>query len=269
MTIQDFIKTAVTQLTESGIVTARLDCIVLLEDALQKDRAFILAHTDEAIAAPVIEVLEQQITRRCTHEPLAYIRGRAAFFGRTFTVSHDVLVPRPETEIMIELLLRHTTAIKNPKIADIGTGSGCIGITAKLEIPGSQVDLYDISDKALKVAEQNAQNLSANVHIKLGNLLETITSQYDIILANLPYVPNNFPINLAATHEPKLALFAGMDGLRDYETFWRQAARLTHKPQFILTEAFPSQHHALATMARNSGFVLEDVQDFIQFFAAG
>jgi release factor glutamine methyltransferase len=267
MTIGNFITHATQQLTKSGVITARLDCLILLEDESLKDRATLLAHTSDELSPEAIETLEQKIVRRCAHEPLAYIRGFAEFYGRHFKVTPNVLIPRPETELIIEAFQQFTPKKDIRRVADIGTGSGCLGITLALEHPNLHTDLYDISDEALKVAKQNSKLLGAhNTSIHKNNLLTNITQGYDAIVANLPYVPTNFPINKAATHEPKIALFAGADGLSDYQCFWQQVASLPKKPKIIITEAFPAQQHVLAQWARRSGYALEYVQDFIQLF---
>lgn len=270
MQLGDFIRHESQQLTDCGIITARLDTLILLEDTLGKDRALLLAHPELKIAPETIELLEQQITRRCSHEPLAYIRGHAAFYGRDFIVSPAVLVPRPETESVIELLKSlDLSTSDNIRIADVGTGSGCIGITAALELPNAQVDLIDISPEALAVAEQNIQKhkLSERVHSLKSDLLHD-TAVYDIILANLPYVPDTFPVNEAARKEPALALFSGADGMNHYKIFWQQLAVQAQKPKYVITESFPDQHHFNATLARKAGFTLINMTDFIQCFSA-
>ncbi|HSW75367.1 MAG TPA: peptide chain release factor N(5)-glutamine methyltransferase [Candidatus Saccharimonadales bacterium] len=267
MTIGSFIAHATQQLTKSGVITARLDCLVLLEDELRKNRAALLAHTSDELPPGAIENLEQKIVRRCAHEPLAYIRGFTEFYGRQFRVTPSVLVPRPETELIIDAFRQFVSKKGVRRVADIGTGSGCIGITLALEHPSLHIDLYDISAEALKIAKQNSELLGAhNTFTHENNLLTNITQGYDAIVANLPYVPTNFPINEAATHEPKIALFAGADGLSDYQCFWQQIANLARKPKIIVTEAFPAQHHVLAQWARQSDYALEYVQDFIQLF---
>jgi release factor glutamine methyltransferase len=264
MPIADFLRQATQQLQNAGITTARLDCLVLLEDVTSRDRAQLLAHADDVLTAAQITKLNTYITQRLQHEPLAYIRGHAMFYGRTFAVDEHVLVPRPETEIMVELLKKYELPAK-PRLADIGTGSGCIGITAALEIPNATTSLYDIDPAALKIAASNAATHHVTVHCQQSDLLQQV-EPCDIVLANLPYVPEHFPINKAAGFEPKLALFAGADGLDDYKRFWQQAANLKPKPHYILTEAMPFQHHHLAQLARGAGYALVEKQDFIQVF---
>jgi release factor glutamine methyltransferase len=267
MTTGECITKATKELSKAGIQTARLDVLVLLSDIFKQDKAAILAHPERILNDRDLAMLRAQIDQRITHTPLAYIRGKAMFYGREFTVTPAVLVPRPETEAIIELLMSLPIS-SSAKIADIGTGSGCIGLTAALELPEAHVDLYDIDDDALKVATRNRAKLGASANVAKSNILADITDSYDVLLANLPYVPNLFPINEAAKQEPALALFSGADGLDHYRTFWTQVASLTSKPTYVITESLPSQHHALATLARHAGYYLEETQDFIQRFVA-
>jgi len=210
--------------------------------------------------------LHTKVMRRSEHEPLAYIRGKALFYGRSFLVNPHVLVPRPETETTIALL-KLLPLPPRPVIADIGTGSGCLGITAGLELPNATIYLYDIDPEALRVASHNARTYHIRAHCMVNDLLRGLNEQYDVLLANLPYVPNELPINRAATFEPQKALFAGPDGLNYYNHFWLQLTHLESQPWFILTESMPIQHEANVDMARQAGYVLVKTQDFIQVFA--
>ncbi|HJP95876.1 MAG TPA: peptide chain release factor N(5)-glutamine methyltransferase [Candidatus Saccharimonadales bacterium] len=265
MTIGEFLQTNTATLQQAGIATARLDCLVLLEDTLGVGRSNLLAHPEMVLTTAQQTILDAYISERIHHQPLAYIRGKAEFYGRTFSVNSTVLVPRPETEAIIDLL-KELLLKPDVRIADIGTGSGCLAITAALELPQAQLTGYDISPTALQVARNNAQNLGANVSFQISDLLQDVPPQ-DILLANLPYVPDHFPVNKAAMHEPKLALFSGADGLTHYKIFWQQIATATQKPQFVLTEALPEQHHALAQLARHAGFVQDHKRGLVQLFA--
>jgi release factor glutamine methyltransferase len=237
---------------------------VLLEDVLESDRAIILAHPERTIPTAKIAKLNTLVAQRAQHVPLAYIRGKAPFFGREFIVNPHVLIPRPETEIMLELLkkLPMPTA---PLVADVGTGSGCIGITAALELPGARVSLYDLDPLALNVAAQNAQQLHAEVTCMQSDVLTNLT-RADVITANLPYVPNDYGINRAAGHEPERAIFGGKDGLSVYRRFWLQAGALAHTPHFILTESLPEQHAAMRELAKKAGYNQLKAENFIQVF---
>ena len=264
MAVSDWLKQAQTSLESAGIATARLDCLVLLEDELGKDRAWLLSHPEHELQGSEIENLNTKIVQRAQHIPLAYIRGHAEFYGREFAVNAHTLVPRPETETIIELL-KTLDLPAGAHVLDIGTGSGCIAITAALELPNAQVSACDIDRNCLKVGTQNAERPGARVAFFENNLLQRAEPQ-DILLANLPYVPDNFQINTAATHEPRHALFGGPDGLDLYRTLFVQITASTWKPQYILAESLPPQHETLAEIAKATGFHLQKTEDFIQLF---
>lgn len=254
MTIEKFLAYAIGRLKESGIETARLDVLMLLEDELGLDRAHLLAHLDQPVSRLKILKLNKKIAQRCKHVPLAYIRGEAAFYGRDFAVNKHVLVPRPESEAIIDLLKKSDLPAR-PLIADIGSGSGCLGLTAALEFPSSSVELYDIDSRTLGVAKSNARRLGATVVFKKVDLLGGLKNKtYDAVLANLPYVPQGYKINRAAAFEPTGALFAGTDGLDAYRRFWAQIVALKHKPARIITEALRNQHEPISRLAAKAGY---------------
>jgi release factor glutamine methyltransferase len=260
---------ATQQLQDAGVASARLDTLILLEDCLGKDRAVLLAHPEIELTPQDVAVLREQISRRATHEPLAYIRGKVAFYGREFIVDKHVLVPRPETETMIELLKALSIAT-SAHIVDVGTGSGAIAITAALELPDSTITAVDVDQHCLRVARSNAERLDAAVTFMHSDLLESwtglpITSPY-IVLANLPYVPESFHINQAAAREPRLAIFGGADGLDLYRTLFKQLSGARTPPSYILTESLPVQHTDLTGIAKQYGFSLQSSKDFMQLF---
>jgi release factor glutamine methyltransferase len=252
-------------LLRSGIETARLDCLVLLEDILNKNRTQLLAYPEETLTKVQLDKLNQYIVRRAKHEPLAYIRGHTEFFGRTFLVDKNVLEPRPESETMLEMLLAAALPVR-PHIADMGTGSGALGITAALELPTARVDLIDIDRAALAVAEKNVNMFSIKAKLLQNDLLVKMPESYDVILANLPYVPDNFHINPAAQAEPRIAIFGGPDGLDLYRRMFAQIALLPRKPEYVFTEALPPQHEKLTFIAKDAGLRLTARNDFIQQF---
>ena len=266
MTIGEYLAVTTAALQASGVESARLDALILLEDALGQDRALLLAHPERELPAPIYAALYKRRVRREQHVPLAYIRGRAPFFGRTFAVDERVLVPRPESEALIQLAKRHVPERPELIVADVGTGSGALGITAGLELPDSRVYLYDIDAGALEVARRNAAMLRVNAVLEQRDLLGGVTRPHDIILANLPYVPEQLTINRAARHEPPHALFSGPDGLDHYKRFWAELTAHANKPALIVTESLPAQHHTNALLARTAGFFLADHEGFAQAF---
>ncbi len=268
-TIQQWLDKTVKHLRNADIQTARLDALVLLEDVIGKDRSWILAHQEDILSAKMISKLDACILRRTRHEPLAYIRGKAEFYGRDFIVSAGTLVPRPESEALIELLKQYVSNSPLTHIADIGTGSGCLAITANLEL-GVRVLSTDLSAPAIEIARRNAKKLSANVEFFEGNLalpiLRELNDRAYALLCNLPYVPTKYPINKAAAHEPGLALFGGEDGLDLYRELFRQLVNAITQPLAVVTESLPEQHIELSNIASSFGFTLAKTQDFAQLF---
>lgn len=265
MDVGKYLADATKKLQNAGIDTARLDVLILLEDALRQDRSSLLAHPEIVLSKAQIAQLNNYIIQRSQHTPLAYIRGSAMFYGRKFAVNKHVLVPRPETETIIDLI-KNTTLPSAPRIADIGTGSGCIGITAALELPGANVFLYDVDQDALNVAQQNADEHHVSVRAQKQDLLTGCSEQFDIVLANLPYVPNDYQINQAAGFEPKLALFSGDDGLNHYRIFWQQLRTMKKPPVHVVIESLPAQQSELIKLARAAGYSRAKTEGYVLYF---
>lgn len=256
------------RLRDAGVDSPRRDCMVLAEDLLEKDRSWVNAHGEHELTTEQVKHLNNMIDRRANREPLAYIRGKAWFYKRFFKVTPEVLIPRPESENFIELLLelRQKTSLKNPCVADIGTGSGALGVTAALEIPGSDVHLYDIDPAALEIAKQNAELHGLGLKCYESDLLAGLQHEYDVILANLPYVPEDLVTSPEIKTEPELALFSGPDGLDHYHKFWQQITKLKRRPRYILTESLETQHEALTEFAKLGGYELQETKVLVQVF---
>ncbi|MBI3624279.1 peptide chain release factor N(5)-glutamine methyltransferase [Candidatus Saccharibacteria bacterium] len=265
MKVDDWLRMAANQLKVGGISTARLDVLVLLESTVRKDRAWLLAHTEAVLPSSQVKKLSSQLKRRLNYEPLAYIRGKSEFYGREFLVSKDTLEPRPETEAIIEQVKQLKLA-PLCVLADVGTGSGALAITVKQLLPHLTVIATDISQSALKIARQNAIEHKVNIKFYHGNLLDPLSFRPDVIIANLPYVPDGFTINEAAMQEPRLAIFGGGDGLDLYRQLFDQLRQRHWRPQYIVTEALPPQHHKLRSVASRHGFIQLHQDDFIQVF---
>lgn len=274
MTTEEWLTKATNQLTRAGIGSARLDCLILLEDETRKDRSWLLAHPEEVLDSKHEAILQKLLSKRERHVPLAYVRGKTEFYGHEFVVNDQVLEPRPETESMLELLKKLALMpqnkqfdARNARIADVGTGSGAIGISAAIELKNGHIDLIDIDSKALKVAKTNVDKFTLKLSLICSDLLAATDKDYQILLCNLPYVPDGFHINLAATHEPRLAIFGGLDGLDVYRHLFDQVKKLKLKPLYILTEALPPQHDELAALAAASGYKVDQVDGFVQAFS--
>lgn len=272
MTVGAWLKQAVSSLETEGVGGARLDCLVLLEDELRKDRAWLLAHPEHKISPNQLLKLNKKLKRRATHEPLAYIRGFSEFYGRKFKVNKRVLEPRPESEDIVDLIKElsrdHELSAKSC-IADIGTGSGAIGITLALELHNPNIDLYDIDAGALAVAKHNVELHELRLKLYKRDLANRLARHYALMAANLPYVPDGWKINEAAAMEPRVAIFGGHDGLVLYRRFFSQLKAMQAPPQYVLTEALPPQHPSLAKIAARAGYKARGRRGFIQVFRTG
>lgn len=252
MTISQWLVDAMIRLKRADIPNGRTDALVLLTDLFDVDKSWIHTHPELELNDLQLRELEHNLAKRLNHTPLAYIRGFIEFYKRKFTVNSRVLIPRPESESFIELL--KDLQLETPEIADIGTGSGCLGITAALELPDATVHLYDIDEDALAIANHNARLYDLKLQYYPSDLLENLRPPYDVLLANLPYVPKKLITSPEITKEPALALFSGEDGLDHYRRFWQQVSDLEAQPRYILTESLEEQLDALHELAQKAGY---------------
>ncbi len=264
-TFASALASATAALKNADVATARLDALVLLEHVTAQDRSLLLAHPEDVLPAKQAKLYKKCIQERSTHTPVSYLTGKSEFYGKTFAITEHTLVPRPESEALIELLLGlHSPA--DAVIVDVGTGSGALAITAAGLYPGSTVVGIDIDTKALAVAQKNAQAHGVRVLLAESDLLQQLAApRIDIVLANLPYVPTNYPINQAAAHEPALALYGGEDGLDLYRRLFAELTRW--KPRYVLCESLTSQHKDLAAIAHRHGYILTHTQGLAQVFS--
>ena len=175
-----------------------------------KTKEFLTAHPDWRGTAVDEKKISDLLQRRVKGEPLAYILGFKEFYGRKFRVSPDVLIPRPETEFLVDI----AKELSPKKIVDVGTGSGCIAISLALELPKTEVEAVDLSEKALVVAEENSLTLGAKVRFYQSDLLDKVEGNFDLVVANLPYVSRKWEwTGPELAFEPEQALFTEDEGL--------------------------------------------------------
>jgi release factor glutamine methyltransferase len=216
MRLDRWLAAATERLDHNGIEGARTEARVLAASALDADPALLFAHPEWEVPSGGDLLLE----RRLTGEPLAYITGFREFYGRRFVVNPAVLVPRQETELLVETGLEF--APTNASVLDIGTGSGCVAITLKLQRPSLQVTAVDVSAEALAVAVENARELGADVSFAEADLFPV--GKFDVIVSNPPYIAEGAELPRdVGEHEPRLALFAGTDGLTIYRRLATEA----------------------------------------------
>ena len=269
MIISEWLKIATKSLKTANIPSARLDAELILANTLRKNRTYLHAHLDEEIDPRRFDIANARLDLRLDRVPIAYILGYKEFYGRRFTVSPSVLIPRPESEDLISLFLELTASeIAEKVLIDVGTGSGCLGITAKLERSNLSVILSDISKPALNIAEKNADALNADalnadVHIQQQSLLNGQLKPVDYIFANLPYVDKSWDVSPELQYEPEIALFAEDEGLKLILQLISQAPRCLTPEGLLFIEADPQQHNRIIDEAVKNGFVKERVLNYI------
>ncbi|MCC7230954.1 MAG: peptide chain release factor N(5)-glutamine methyltransferase [Fimbriimonadaceae bacterium] len=250
MTVQEWVREAAARLQSAGIESAKLEAQVLAAHVLNTNRTWILTHPTEEFYDLAAETLLQ---RREGREPLAYIVGRREFFGRMFRVRPGVLIPRQETETLLEAAL---ASLESGPILDIGTGSGCLAITLKLERPEVNVTGLDISPIALDVASGNAESLGAEVDWVQSDLFECIRGRhFEIIVSNPPYIGIAEPlIPEVRDFEPGSALFAGKDGLDFYRRLASETAPYLAPDGRIFLEVGHEQSDAVKVLFIEHGW---------------
>jgi release factor glutamine methyltransferase len=270
MTIAEWINQSTAALKAAGVSSARLDTEIILAHTLRKSRTYLHAHHDDAISPREHEIADARLQLRLDRTPIAYIIGHKEFYGRLFRVTPATLVPRPESEMMITIL-KEFMATENisllgdtpARLTDVGTGSGCLGITAKLELPELDVTLLDVSRHALNVAKTNANRLGADVSIMQSNLLAQYPHSPNYILANLPYVDPDWERSPETEHEPAIALFAADHGLYLIKNLIKQASTRLQPGGVLILEADPRQHDQIRTFAKNVGLHRSSSRDFV------
>ena len=262
--IQAWLRDSAEMLADRGITSALLDAELILAHTVRKNRTWLHAHHDERLTERQLEIAHARLQLRLDRTPLAYIIGHREFYGRLFKVTPSVLIPRPESEAIITCLRKcgpHTG-----RLVDVGTGSGCLGITAKLEIPALDITLTDNSRHALAVARENATRLHAHVDIIQSDLLSDTFGTFDGIIANLPYVDASWERSPETNCEPAEALFANDNGLALINKLLVQTGTALNNSGWLYLEADPRQHAAIITKASNLQLVHRITDGFCLVF---
>ena len=254
---------------EKGIESPRLDAEVLLSHILGRERIYLYVHFDEPLEPAELARYRDAIKQRVQRVPVAYIIGEKEFMGLTFKVTEDTLVPRPDTEILVQAAVERLRARgEAPRFADIGTGSGAICLSVLHFLPKAQADTVDISPAARAVAEENAAALGASdrVTFHTADLLAPLAGQcYDAILSNPPYIPDGDIAALAPEvrlKEPHTALAGGKDGLDFYRRLTADAPALLKDGGFLAVEVGIHQAAPVAALAAPSFSRTEILKDY-------
>ena len=216
--IAESLREAANALQAGGVPEARREAGSLLSFVIDKDRTFLIRHAEDLLTETDMDRFRDAIARRAEGEPLQYITGAQDFYGREFLVTPDVLIPRPETELLVEAALAVVADVSAPSICDVGTGSGCIAVTLLAERTDAHAVAVDISEPALRVAIENARRHGVNerISLKISDCFAAIDSEFDLVVSNPPYVSASAVTGLqreVKDHEPLVALSPGADGL--------------------------------------------------------
>lgn len=247
MNISSTISTAAETLKLAGVADPRREASSLLAFALDKPSAFLIAHPEYELTDEEAARFDGFIARRAYREPFQYITGRQEFYGLDFEVSPDVLIPRPETEILVEEAIRELNKLtklnelKKLAFCEIGVGSGCISVSILHNVPNATAIGIDISEKALAVAKRNAKRhgVADRLSLRIGDVFGGVTDKFDMIVSNPPYVPDDDMTDLqpeVRDHEPHNALFAGTDGLDIIRRIIDEAPEHLNKGGLLLIE---------------------------------
>lgn len=262
-TIGHLVREGEKELAAAGIPSPRLDAEILLRSILACDRAVLLAHPEYGVPQEQERLYRLQVARRASHYPLQYLTGVQEFFGRLFVVSEAVLVPRPETELLVEVCLHELPPAEPTLLLDVGTGSGCLAVTLACERPGSRVVATDVSQAALVIAEENARRLgvSAQVELRLGEELSpvlTTEERFDLVVSNPPYVAFADPrvARDVSEFEPRQAVYAGPSGLEVIGRILQQAGSVLAPGAPLVLEVGQDQRPPVETLALSSGWML-------------
>ena len=242
-------------LTQAGIDEAELDAGYILEYITGLNSAQYFIHSEDIIEKNKAEEFFRLIERRSKRIPLSYVIGTRDFFGLTFKVDENVLIPEQETELLVEEVIKHS---EGKSVLDMCTGSGCIAISIALFGKPSKVAASDISEKALKVARENAKSLKAGeISFIQGDMFENVTDKFDIIVSNPPYIETGEIDELmpeVRDYIPRLALDGDIDGLKFYRIISKEAVKKLNKNGRIFYEIGYNQSRAVASILFENGF---------------
>jgi len=258
------------KLRKAGVPEARREAGSLLAFLLDKDRTFILSHADDGISAEQFTLFQEFLDSRAQGEPSQYITGRQEFYGLEFEVTPDVLIPRPETELLVETALKLIASEADVLLCDVGTGSGCIAVTLLKQLPTARVVALDVSAAALEIAKRNAarHGVTDRIEFVLSDCFASLDQQhFDLMVSNPPYVAEAAVATLqreVRDFEPRVALTAGADGLDVIRPLLKEAKDYLKPRGYLLFEIGFDQHAAVAALIDPQNWELLDIHQDLQ-----
>ena len=264
MNIENILVKATEQLNSSNIKNANLDCEVLLSNTINKDREYLILNLKKNLDKKYIDLFYNLIKRRKKGEPVAYLINKKEFWKETFYVNKDVLIPRPDTEHLIEEVIKYTYKDSKLHILDIGTGSGCILLSILRERKKFNGTGIDISKKSINISRYNAKKLKLNNRTKfyISDVDNFLIGKYDMIISNPPYIENlslKYLDREVINFEPKLALDGGKDGFSEIIKVINKTSALIKKNGLFILEIGSNQKNKAIKILKNKGFYIKKV----------
>ena len=270
MRVEEAIQLAAQYLAQRELRSPRQDAELLVASIVQRNRTFLYTYPEEKLSTGQRRLFHRWLVKRGEHYPLQYLRGKQEFYGREFWVRPGVFIPRPETELLLETALAILRGQQDKELfaADVGTGSGCIGITLACEEPRLVVTATDISLAALQVARRNAElhHCAPRIEFHQGRTLEPVEdrhSRYHLVLSNPPYVgsPERHLVDPSVSkYEPSEAVFAGHSGHEVYLELFRQAKSLLRPHGKLVVELGDRAAAGVSRLARQKGWILKSIK---------
>jgi release factor glutamine methyltransferase len=257
-------------LEAAGVPEARREAGSLLSFVIAKDRTFLISHAEDPVSPACLDRFREMVERRANGEPLQYITGVQDFYGREFLVSPDVLIPRPETELLVEAALEAIADSSAPLICDVGTGSGCIAVTLLCERSDARGIAIDVSDAALAVAADNARRhgVVERMELKLSDCFADLSpTAFDLIVSNPPYVSSDALPGLqreVRDHEPLVALSPGEDGLSVIRRLLRDGPNFLRPNGHLIMEIGFDQGERVKNLIDNNSWRLVEIRPDLQ-----
>lgn len=243
----------------SGFFQDKKEMYLFLEEIFKKDISYFYAHQDQLVEDENAKLLLDYAKRRIKNEPVAYILKKAYFYGSEFVVDEGILIPRSDTETLVDQAILDSNTREHPNILDLACGSGCIGISIAKHVKTAKVTLSDISDKCISVSSINLKlnNVQTNCQVRKSDLFQDITGKFDLIVSNPPYIPLHEYVALdkqVLDYEPKLALLAGEDGTEFYTAIVSEAKSYLNDGASIMFEVGYNQAESLEVILKDQGY---------------
>ncbi len=271
--VNEILKESILILKKKGIETAHLDSEILLAEALNISREKLLLNQNYILSSKEKRIFLKLLNRRLEDEPIAYILGYKEFYEDTFIVNKNVLIPRPETEFLIEAFLEIFILFnnKNIKVLDVGCGSGIIGITLKKLLPEINIIMSDISKQAIKVTKKNIKRIlgKSNIKVVYSDIFKNIKDKFNVIISNPPYIPSKTIFTLmkdVKNYEPQIALDGGEDGLLFYKNIIANAYKYLYSDGYLILELNPELKGKIIELFKKNKYKIIDIKkDYSNF----